>query len=280
MADIELGEFRRGRCRRGRRCSGGSGTARSPPQRGTSRDERRKTTTFGRMGLLDGKKIVITGVLTDASLAFGVAQLALDEGADIVLTGAGRALPPDRAHGAQTERAERRADRRVRTRRDRPRTRRHGPFGGRREVGSRRWRAPCDRLRPRGVPRRRLHGGAVGRRGDRHAHLDLFVEDAGRHVRAADERGRRVRRARLRQPAGVAGLQLDGRREVGAAVGQPVSGEGTRAEGDPVEPRRRRPDQDDGRQVDPGLRAVRGHVGRTGAAGLGRQRLRRRSPVP
>ena len=44
------------------------------------------------MGLLDGKKIVITGVLTDASLAFGVARLALDEGADIVLTGAGRAM--------------------------------------------------------------------------------------------------------------------------------------------------------------------------------------------
>ena len=44
------------------------------------------------MGLLEGKKIVVTGVLTDASLAFGVAQLALAEGADIVLTGAGRAL--------------------------------------------------------------------------------------------------------------------------------------------------------------------------------------------
>ncbi len=44
------------------------------------------------MGLLDGKKIVITGVLTDASLAYGVARIALDEGADIVLTGAGRAL--------------------------------------------------------------------------------------------------------------------------------------------------------------------------------------------
>jgi enoyl-[acyl-carrier protein] reductase I len=44
------------------------------------------------MGLLDGKKIVITGVLTDASLAYGVAELALREGADIVLTGAGRAL--------------------------------------------------------------------------------------------------------------------------------------------------------------------------------------------
>jgi enoyl-[acyl-carrier protein] reductase I len=44
------------------------------------------------MGLLDGKKIVVTGVLTDASLAFGVARLARQEGADIVLTGAGRAL--------------------------------------------------------------------------------------------------------------------------------------------------------------------------------------------
>jgi enoyl ACP reductase len=44
------------------------------------------------MGLLDDKKIVITGVMTDASLAFGVARIALEEGADIVLTGAGRAL--------------------------------------------------------------------------------------------------------------------------------------------------------------------------------------------
>ncbi|MFV0308841.1 MAG: enoyl-ACP reductase FabI [Desertimonas sp.] len=44
------------------------------------------------MGLLDGKKIVVTGVLTDASLAFAVAKLAQAEGADIVLTGAGRGL--------------------------------------------------------------------------------------------------------------------------------------------------------------------------------------------
>ncbi len=44
------------------------------------------------MGILDGKKLVITGVLTDASLAFGVARIALAEGAEIVLTGAGRAL--------------------------------------------------------------------------------------------------------------------------------------------------------------------------------------------
>ena len=44
------------------------------------------------MGLLDGKRLLITGVLTDASLAFAVAKLAQEEGADIVLSGAGRAL--------------------------------------------------------------------------------------------------------------------------------------------------------------------------------------------
>ena len=43
-------------------------------------------------GLLDGKRLLITGVLTDDSLAFGVAQLAQREGANIVLTGAGRGL--------------------------------------------------------------------------------------------------------------------------------------------------------------------------------------------
>jgi len=44
------------------------------------------------MGILSGKRIVVTGVLTDASLAFAVAKLAQDEGAEVVLTGAGRGL--------------------------------------------------------------------------------------------------------------------------------------------------------------------------------------------
>jgi meromycolic acid enoyl-[acyl-carrier protein] reductase len=44
------------------------------------------------MGLLDGKRILVTGVLTDASLAFAVARLALDHGGQVVLTGAGRGL--------------------------------------------------------------------------------------------------------------------------------------------------------------------------------------------
>jgi enoyl-[acyl-carrier protein] reductase I len=43
-------------------------------------------------GLLAGKRILITGVLTDDSLAYSVAHLAQGEGAEIVLTGAGRGL--------------------------------------------------------------------------------------------------------------------------------------------------------------------------------------------
>jgi len=44
------------------------------------------------MGLLDGKNVVITGVLTDASMAYSTAQIAIEEGANVVLTGAGRGL--------------------------------------------------------------------------------------------------------------------------------------------------------------------------------------------
>jgi len=41
-------------------------------------------------GLLAGKRLLVTGVITDQSIAFSVAKIALDEGADVVLTGFGR----------------------------------------------------------------------------------------------------------------------------------------------------------------------------------------------
>ena len=44
------------------------------------------------MGILEGKRIVVTGVLTDQSIAFHVARLAQEEGARVVLTSFGRAL--------------------------------------------------------------------------------------------------------------------------------------------------------------------------------------------
>jgi meromycolic acid enoyl-[acyl-carrier-protein] reductase len=42
------------------------------------------------MGILDGKRLLVTGVLTDASIAFHVARVAQEEGATVVLTGYGR----------------------------------------------------------------------------------------------------------------------------------------------------------------------------------------------
>lgn len=44
------------------------------------------------MALLDGKKLLITGVLTDSSIAFHAARLAQEEGAEVVLTSFGRQM--------------------------------------------------------------------------------------------------------------------------------------------------------------------------------------------
>ncbi len=42
--------------------------------------------------LLEGKRLVITGVLTDGSIAFHAARVAQEQGAEVVLTGFGRAM--------------------------------------------------------------------------------------------------------------------------------------------------------------------------------------------
>ena len=42
--------------------------------------------------LLDGKRLLVTGVLNDASIAFSVARLAQENGAEVVLTSFGRAM--------------------------------------------------------------------------------------------------------------------------------------------------------------------------------------------
>jgi enoyl-[acyl-carrier protein] reductase I len=41
-------------------------------------------------GLLAGKRLLVTGVITDQSIAFSVAKIAIEEGATVVLTGFGR----------------------------------------------------------------------------------------------------------------------------------------------------------------------------------------------
>ncbi len=42
------------------------------------------------MGILEGKRILVTGVLTDASIAFHIARLAQEQGATVVLSSYGR----------------------------------------------------------------------------------------------------------------------------------------------------------------------------------------------
>lgn len=56
------------------------------------------------MSLLSGKKLLITGVLSDQSIAFHVAKLAQEQGAEVLLTSFGRAM-------SLTERASKRLPR-------------------------------------------------------------------------------------------------------------------------------------------------------------------------
>lgn len=44
------------------------------------------------MGLLEGRTLLVTGVLTDSSIAFHVARLAQEEGAEVILTSFGRQM--------------------------------------------------------------------------------------------------------------------------------------------------------------------------------------------
>jgi len=45
------------------------------------------------MGILEGKKILVTGVLTEASIAFSAAKIAQEQGAEVIMSSFGRMLP-------------------------------------------------------------------------------------------------------------------------------------------------------------------------------------------
>ncbi|WP_084126346.1 enoyl-ACP reductase FabI [Demequina sp. NBRC 110054] len=51
------------------------------------------------MGMLEGKNILVTGVLTEGSIAFHVARLCQEQGATVVLSGVGRSLKITQAMG-------------------------------------------------------------------------------------------------------------------------------------------------------------------------------------
>jgi enoyl-[acyl-carrier protein] reductase I len=51
------------------------------------------------MGILEGKNILVTGVLTEGSIAFDVARLCQEQGATVVLTGMGRTFKVTQSMG-------------------------------------------------------------------------------------------------------------------------------------------------------------------------------------
>ncbi len=51
------------------------------------------------MGILEGKNILVTGVLTEGSIAFDVARLCQEQGAKVLLTGVGRTIKVTQAMG-------------------------------------------------------------------------------------------------------------------------------------------------------------------------------------
>jgi enoyl-[acyl-carrier protein] reductase I len=58
------------------------------------------------VGLLEGKRLLVTGVLRESSIAFHVARLAQQEGADVVLTGFGRTMKVTQAIARRLPRPE------------------------------------------------------------------------------------------------------------------------------------------------------------------------------
>ena len=226
-------------------------------------------------GLLAGKNLLITGVITEASMAFHTARLAQEQGANVVLTGYGRLslveriakrlpapAPVVELDVTDKSQLDSLADR----------VGEHVPRldGVLHSIGF----APATALGGS------LPGLPVGGRGDHGAHLGLLAQVAGRRRAAADDLRRQHRRAGLRRPAGLAGLQLDGCRQGRAGVGDPLPGTGSRSAGDQGEPGLRRPDQDHGGQVDPRASATWRTAGAAGRRWAGTPPTRRRWPGP
>ena len=221
------------------------------------------------MGILDGKKLLITGVVNRESIAYEVAKQAQEAGAEVVLTSFGRVR-------RMTERSASKLD---------------GPpdvleldvnnpedieaVAGElaRALGPRRRHPARDRLRARGRARRQLPQHAGRERRDGVQDQRVLAQGAGGRARRPLPRGGRERRgARLRRVGRLAGLRLDGRRQGCARGDVALPGARPRAEGRAREPRERRAARDARRARHPGLRRPRHRLAAAGAARLGHRR--------
>ena len=168
--------------------------------------------------LLEGKKLLVTGVLMDSSIAFHVAKLAQEQGAEVVLTSFGRTMkitqtiarrlpetpPVVELDVTNDERPRALADRRARARRRTSTASLHS-------IG----------FAPQGAFN--FLEAAWDDVVDRRAGLGVLAQASLDHGRpAADVRGRQRRRAHLRRPVRLAGLRLDGRGQGRVRVDGPL----------------------------------------------------------
>ena len=232
------------------------------------------------MGILDGKRLLVTGVLMDTSIAFHVARLAQEQGAEVVLTSFGRTMkhhPGASPSGCRTTPPVRRARRHQRR-------------------APRRAGRPGPRARRR--PRRRLHSIGFAPQA-RSAASSSTADVGGRRHGACRSRRTRCKSLAVAAPAAdgraaarVVGLTFD------ATVAWPdydwmgvakAAFESTNRylardlgpEGIRVQPGRRRPAPHDRRQGDPRLRASSRRCGTTArrSAGTSTTRARPRKAV-
>ena len=180
------------------------------------RPGRRRTGDGALMGILEGKKILVTGVLTEASIAFATARLAQEQGATVVLSNFGRAL-------SLCQRIAKRLPQEAAVVELDVTNTEHLSHAGRpaARAGLRRprRRRPLDRLRAAGGDGRRASPrsrGSTPRRRSRCRPGRYASLDPGLPAAAGEPvLGRRADLRRLRR---LAGLRLDGRGQGGAGV--------------------------------------------------------------
>ena len=230
--------------------------------------------------MLEGKRLLITGVLTEDSIAFHVAQGAQRSGAEVVLTGFGRG---DAHHAAHREAAAERADV-LELDVNEPEQLEAAREGTRRALGPRST-ASCTRSPSR--PPDALGGNFLthAERVSRARVQDqrLLPQGAVRQLCCRSWRSRvrsLRRRPRLRRHGRVAGLRLDGRREGRARGGAPLPRQRPRPEERPLQPRRRRADPDGRGEAASRASSSSPTPGSARLRSAGTRATRRRSPTP
>ena len=224
-----------------------------------------------------GKRLLITGIITDQSIAFSVAKIAQEQGAH---GGADRLSAGCRWWSGSPSgcRSRRRSSSSTSTNPEH--------LGGAGRQGPRARRRPRRGAALDRRTRRRAASAATswtrrGRTSPRAVHVSTFsYKSLAMACAAADAAGWRDRRADLRRDQGLAGLRLDGRRQGRPGVDEPLPGPATSARRGSGQPGLGRSAAHDGRQVDPRLRAVRGRLGQARPRSAGTSPTPSRPPRP